>query len=162
VQEQLQQLTLETLAGSNIRTSEVLTASAEIAYLDPAACFDVIDTPQGPRQRLKTLTEMAPHVRRAVASVKVRRQPGGTGNGAIEEIIEIKFWSKTEALNLLARHKGLLRDVTEHQVTVYGLLKLSDEEFDRRDRESQERFERMKEARKHAGLWGSPAIPNAN
>jgi hypothetical protein len=82
----------------------------------------------------------------------VRRQPGGADNQAVEEIIEVKFWSKTEALNLLARHKGLLKDVTEHHVTVHGLLKLSDEEFDRRDRESQQRHERMQEARKHAGL----------
>jgi hypothetical protein len=74
VQEQLRQLTLDTLARSNIKTSDLLTELAEIAYLDPAESFD---TPQGQRTALKTMTEMPSARTRAVASVRSGdRQPG--------------------------------------------------------------------------------------
>jgi hypothetical protein len=59
---------MDTLARSNIKTAELLTTLTEIAYLDPAECFDV-DTPPGQRETLKTVKEMAPHMRRAVASM---------------------------------------------------------------------------------------------
>jgi hypothetical protein len=56
------------------------------------------------------------------------------------------------ANRILMRHLGLLVERVEHRVTVQALTRLSDEEFDRRDRESRARFERALDARKRMGL----------
>lgn len=46
--------------------------------------------------------------RRAISSVKVRRTTRGEGDSArTEESVEFKLWSKTAALDMLARHTGV-------------------------------------------------------
>jgi phage terminase small subunit len=77
--------------------------------------------------------------RRAVSSVKLRREAGKDGKPAAD-IVEFRLWSKTDALRLLAQHLGMLKEV--HELTGanggpiqhrHDLTKLSDEQLEQLD-----------------------------
>lgn len=136
---------LDTVAQTNVRVSDILTALMEIAYLDPAECFQDVSLGQKVRVELKDLQAMPKHVRRCISSFKLSKIP--VAAGGFMDVIEVKFWSKTEALNMLGKHKGLLNDVLEVQVTAKHLEKLSDDDLVRTQREALEKLERHVEAR---------------
>lgn len=57
-----------------------------------------------------------PHVRRAIASVKVKRYVEGKGELAKEvELVEFKLWAKPQALELLGRYLAMFTD--KHEIT---------------------------------------------
>ncbi len=72
-----------------------------LACVDPAECFD-------DKGNLRPLHEIPEHVRSAIASIET------TGTSTGQRITKIRFWSKPAALELLAKHQGLL----EEKVTV--------------------------------------------
>ena len=72
-----------------------------LACVDPADCYD----DQGD---LLPLRDMPEHVRSAIASIEM------TGTGTGKRLTRIRFWSKPAALELLAKHQGLL----EEKITV--------------------------------------------
>jgi hypothetical protein len=49
-----------------------------------------------------------------------------------------------------------MRDVVEHQITLQALVRLSDEEFEARDRASRERYEAALRHRREVGLLPEP------
>jgi hypothetical protein len=133
-------------------TQQVLQNMVAMANLDPAEFFK--PGPDG-KPVVRTVFEMPPHVRKCLKSISVVRRNVGTGDGLTEEVLKVEWESSKDANRILMQYLGLLVEKVEHQVTVHALTRLSDEEFDRRDRESRQNYERMNEARKRAGLWSS-------
>lgn len=71
---------------------------------------------------LRPLQDLPREARAAIASVKVSKKNLTAGDGIVEDVVEIKLWDKIRALEMAAKHHGLL--VERLQVT--GELTLSD------------------------------------
>lgn len=136
------------LARARMTAQDVLDRIEEIADLDAAKAYDVVVRPDGSTaQVLKPLHLMPPDVRRAIASIKTVRQNLGTGDGVVDEVIEVKFWNKTAALQLRAEAYGLLKKVVEHDITLKRLETMPDEELLAHSRAKTEQLERAMAAR---------------
>lgn len=148
-QQLLAQHALDAIALTNVRTEDILKAASEIAYLDPGQCFEQLinATNNVVTLRLKDITEMPLEVRRCVSSFKIIKKNLVAGDGFIDTIIEVKFWSKPDALKLLAAYKNLLAQKSEEVMTAKQLEKMSDEELARVHREAAEKWERHAQAR---------------
>ena len=88
-----------------------------MAFSDVGACFDQGD--------LRPLADMSPEVRSTVASLKVVKRNLTTGDGVVDTIHELKLWDKLRALEMLAKHFGLIKERVEHQgsLEVVDILK---------------------------------------
>lgn len=85
---------------TEVRADRVLGELVRLAESDPAQVF-------GDDGALLPLKLMPEQIRRAISSMDViTSQSGAT-------VTRIKFWDKTRALELLARHLGLLNDKLE-------------------------------------------------
>src|SRR5205823_1125610 len=58
--------------------------------------------------KLRNLSELPEHVQATISSVKVLKTNLVSGDGAREEVHEVKQWDKTKALELAAKHLRLL------------------------------------------------------
>lgn len=72
--------------------------------------------------RLRPLTELPRHVRAAIASVKVTKKNLTAGDGVMEDVVEVKLWDKTRALQDLAKHFGLIREKHDINIEVNMML----------------------------------------
>lgn len=84
-----------------VRGEDVLRELVRVGLADPASAFSEVG-------ELLPLREMPPEVRRAIAGVEVRTEPG---TGSV--VTRIKWWDKVRALDLLGRHLGLYLDRQE-------------------------------------------------
>ncbi len=82
-----------------ISAERVLAETARLAFADPAALFDAAG-------KLLHVPDMPQSVRRAISSVKVKRIPGGEDRPP-EETVEVRFWSKNDALEKLGKRLGI-------------------------------------------------------
>ena len=142
IQALLAERSLSTVAAVNVKVEDVLRALSEIAYLDPAECFDAVSTGKGLRLKLKDLHTMPVAVRRCISSFKVTRQNVTTGDGEMDDVLEVKFWSKIEALAMLGKHLGMLNTVIEQRVTVEHFQKQPVAQLVADQRQDLERLER--------------------
>jgi phage terminase small subunit len=108
-------------AAIKINAEMLMKEAGAIAFSDIGDIFDF----SGPVLKLKPMSEVPAHARRAIAVYKTRRYVEGRGEDAREvEVIEIKFWDKLAALNALMKVFGLgqepaaLRDILEMLATV--------------------------------------------
>lgn len=62
---------------------------------------------------LLPMGQMPDQTQRAIASLKVTKKNLTAGDGEQEDVVEVKTWPKVAALELLARHKGILIDRVE-------------------------------------------------
>lgn len=85
----------------------VLEEFRRLGFSDIGELFD----DQG---RLRPLQELPKAVRAAIASVKVTKKNLAAGDGVMDDVVEVKLWDKTKALNDLAKHFGLLTEKIEH------------------------------------------------
>jgi len=74
---------------------------ARICFSDIGDLFDDFSN-------LKSVKDLPREVRACIASIKVVKKNLTVGDNAVEYVHEIKFWNKPQALELLARHLGLL------------------------------------------------------
>jgi phage terminase small subunit len=82
-----------------------IDADAVLQEVAAIAFADIVEmTERGPR--LLPTFLMSPGAGKAIASMKVRREPDGT------ETVEFRMHNKNEALRNLVRHLGLLKDTT--------------------------------------------------
>ena len=89
---------------TEITAARVLEELGHIAFSDIG---DVLDF-TGDRPRLRAAKDIPERARSAVSSVKVKGYAEGVDRAAQEvEVLEFKFWSKTDALEKLGRHLGL-------------------------------------------------------
>lgn len=85
------------LAKTDITAEEVKARLANIARIDPAEVYEDDGT-------LKPLSEMKPEVRQSISSIKK------TVSNIGAPIEEVKFDSRISALDILAKHFGLLKE----------------------------------------------------
>jgi len=83
-----------------------------LAFSDVAQLFDRVH--KGSRTfTLRQIQDMPPEIRKCISSVKVKTENLTAGDGAQDTTVEIKLWSKTDALQLGARANGWLKDKVE-------------------------------------------------
>ena len=58
---------------------------------------------------------MPGEVQAAVVTVKLIKRNLTTGDGVVDTIHEVKLWDKLRALEMLAKHFGLIKERVEHQ-----------------------------------------------
>lgn len=86
-----------------VRADDILRELLRVALADVRQAFDE----QG---RLLPLHKMPEDVARALAGVEVVELLDGSG-----VVRKAKFWPKVQALELLGKHLGLLKEIVEHQ-----------------------------------------------
>jgi phage terminase small subunit len=98
-----------------IKADKVLAETAAIAFHDPIDLFDISDDVP----KLRSVRDMPMRARKAIASIKVKRTPVYEYEDGKrvkmpddESVIELKLWSKTDALDKLMTHLGLAREIT--------------------------------------------------
>jgi phage terminase small subunit len=112
-----------------VDADRVLREYAFLAFSDLGQVLDFA----GDSLRLKPPSEIPEGARRAIKSVKAKRQLEGSGEEAREvELVEFALHSKPEALRDLAKHLGLLRE--GHDVNLSGTLNQVQLTDDQRDR----------------------------
>lgn len=93
--------------------ARVLREVGHVAFADVGDLFE--EDPHTGLPRPRAWSEVAPAARRAVASVKVKkrvvRRPGTSDLQEEVEEVEYKLASKLDALDKLARHLGLYKDL---------------------------------------------------
>jgi phage terminase small subunit len=78
-----------------------------LAFSDIGQLFDA-------KGRLRPLHELPADVRAAIASVKISKKNLTAGDGVVEDVIEVKLWDKLRAVEMAAKHHGLLLEKIEH------------------------------------------------
>lgn len=83
----------------------VLEEIAALAFSDVGDVLDANGT-------IRPIRTMAPKARRAIASIKTSKfNKPGTRDGIQEDALEIRLWSKVDALKMAAQFHALLVDV---------------------------------------------------
>lgn len=93
--------------------SEVMARFNEVVQVDPAECYN-------PDGTYKQWHEIPPAVRRAIKSVKVVETWEKDLNGVDVQsgrIIDIVFWDKIKAGELLGKQEGLFKETVKHEHT---------------------------------------------
>lgn len=93
---------------TQITADRVLVELARIAFLDPADLFDANGNP-------KAIADIPEHARRAIIGCDVVQLYEGAGQTRKQdgEVRKIRLADKVRALELLARHLGIIRDRVE-------------------------------------------------
>ncbi len=91
---------------SHVTQDEVVLELKRIALADPAMAF-------GPDGAMLELSEMPEDIRRAISSFEVEQRT--TEDGQTRTVRRVRFWPKTDALDKLARHLGMLVDRHEDE-----------------------------------------------
>lgn len=88
----------ERTGGTAATLERYLLENQRLAFVDPADLFT--DGGDG-APALRHPVDMTEDVRRAIASIKVRRteRTGGTGPGRAEEVVEVRLWDKGSAID---------------------------------------------------------------
>jgi len=89
-----------------VEANDALEEMARIALCDPK---DLL----GAEGEVLPLDKMPARVRRAIASFEVTKDAEGKITG-----YKVRFWSKTEALNMIARHLNMYSEDNSHQMRV--------------------------------------------
>ena len=86
----------------------------ELECLANSDLGDILDF-SGDKPKLKPANQIPERARRAIASVKIKRQIEGTGDDAREvEVIEFKLWDKPGSITKAMQHLGMLIEKHEH------------------------------------------------
>lgn len=96
-----------------ITADRVKEEIARIAFLDPRACFDA-------EGNLLPIGELPTAVAAALAQFDIVKQNITTGDGKVDVVHRLKWADKMRALELLAKHFGIAKEVVE----VAGLAEL--------------------------------------
>jgi hypothetical protein len=165
VQEVLHQRQLDTLASNEVKVADILRALMEVAYSDIGEVLEACGARargDGYAMTLKAFQALPKAVRRTVASVKATTRNLVAGDGVNDQVVEFKLWNKMQALDLLARHKGLLAEAGGDAATRQRRVQqMSDEELLEEDRRTSEAFAQAVEARRklmHV-VKAVPALP---
>ena len=93
--------------ATDVTAKQVLAEIALLAFSDIGQILDF----SGTDVTLRPANEIPESARRALSSVKVKRQLEGSGDAAREvEVVEFRLWPKLEALEKMAKHLGLLKE----------------------------------------------------
>lgn len=95
------------LAQIGLTAERVLLEMARLAFVDARSFWD--DT-----GNLKPFSELDADQGAALAGFEAIIKNAKAGDGITDEIHKIKMWDKPRALEMLAKHFGLLTDKVEH------------------------------------------------
>lgn len=104
---QVQSKAKERLALAHITPDRTLLEIARIAYSDVASFFN-------PDGTIKAPADLDEDQRGALAGFEACIQNNQPGDGKQDLIHKFKAWDKTKALEMLAKHFGLMTDKVEH------------------------------------------------
>jgi hypothetical protein len=90
-----------------IDPDRALRELARLAYSDPMELFNE----QG---KVLPITEWPAELRAAIGSFEVVRGNVDAGDGKFDDVIKVKLWDKPKALEMIAKHLGLLTERVEH------------------------------------------------
>lgn len=107
----------EQLERADLSASRVLEELRRLSFSDLSQMVDE-------HGRLKQLHLMPVAVRSAIASVKLTKKNLTTGDGIVDDVIEVKLWDKVRALEMLAKHFKLLTEVLQVQDAAGGIATL--------------------------------------
>lgn len=96
-------------APSRVTRARVEEELRHIALSDPLNAFERVKK-GSQRFRLRDLNEMPPEVRRCIASIKVRTENLKAGDDAQDTTVEIRFWDKIKALELIGKYLGMFKE----------------------------------------------------
>lgn len=128
IKARINELQAPTMARYEITAEKVITELYRIATCDISQAFNQDGS-------MKLMHEIPEDVRRAIQAVEIEQLFDGFGKdrAQIGHTKRIKFWDKTKALELLAKHFKLLTDKIEHtgsvtlEQLVAGSKKVEDE-----------------------------------
>lgn len=103
VRAEVQRLQAKQLEKAEVTAEGVLEQLRRVAFFDPRDVYD-------DRGSLKHPTEWPAPARAALVSFDVTTGDVGVGDASLERIIKVRLESKLQALELLAKHLGLLTD----------------------------------------------------
>lgn len=92
-----------------IDPDRLLRELASLAYLNPKDLYDE-------RGKLLPIRDLPDHVAAAVAGLEVVRGNVDKGDGQFDDVLKIKHWDKTRALDMLMRHLALYKDALDVNV----------------------------------------------
>jgi phage terminase small subunit len=93
---------------SDVTAQKVIDELARIAFSDLRGLFDEDGN-------LKPIKDLTADQAAGLASLEVIKKNAQAGDGIVDTIHKLRIWDKTKALDLLARHLGLLREDVQHQ-----------------------------------------------
>lgn len=99
--------TAAALERADLTADRVLEELRRLAFSDIRGLFDDAGN-------LKPLKDLTAEQAAAVASFEVVKQNVTAGDGVIDTIHKLKVYDKTKALDMLAKHFGLLTEKIEH------------------------------------------------
>ena len=93
-----------------IDPDRALREAARLAYSDIGALLD-------DRGNLLPIRAWPREIRAAVGQVEVVRRNVDSGDGHTDDVLKVRLWDKPRALELLAKHLGLLKERLEVDVS---------------------------------------------
>ena len=105
VRDRVEELSAERFAAAQVDAATVLRELVRIAMCDIAGAFDE-------NNNLLAIHDMPEDVRRAISSIKIEAIYAGKGEEReqIGTTKEVKFWTKTQGLEMLARTLAMFKD----------------------------------------------------
>lgn len=92
-----------------IRQHHELTAARTLEELRRLAFSDIGDLFDA-NGRLRPLKDIPPTLRACIASVKTTKKNLTAGDGIQEDVVEVRLWDKIRAIEMAAKHHGLLTE----------------------------------------------------
>jgi phage terminase small subunit len=99
------------LASADISAARVLEEMRRLAFIDLRGYFTATGD-------LKPIGDLNAEQGSALAGLEVLIKNAKAGDGQTDTIHKFKVWDKTRALEMLAKHFGLLTEKLEHQGSV--------------------------------------------
>jgi len=112
--EAIKSLQVKLIAKVDVKSEAVITALKELAFFDPRKLFDNFSN-------LLPVHEWPDDVARCIASIKILKiyDRGNSRGQTIGETVEVKFWSKTQALDFLMKSLGNYnRDMSNRKINL--------------------------------------------
>ncbi len=97
-----------------IDPDRALREMARLAYSDLRDLFDA-------EGKLKPMKDWPDHAAASIKGIEVMKRNLTAGDGVAEDVVKITTWDKVKALEMLAKHMGLLVERMEHS----GQVKVS-------------------------------------
>jgi hypothetical protein len=96
------------LHALEVNEAAIIGELVRIAFADNRDFFDVTGC-------LKPLSQWTAEMGARVASFEIIKKNAEAGDGIIDTVHKLKSWDKLKALEMLAKHRGLLTEKVEHK-----------------------------------------------
>lgn len=120
ISEAVAEKTQKKLDATDLTAARVIQEIARLALHDPAKVYNDDGS-------LKKLSEIDPDTRAALHSPETLIRNLNAADGVQDTVVRWRTWDKTKALDLLAKHFGLLTEKVEHSGGVVFKWQGSDE-----------------------------------